>query len=140
MNRARPGDCNLPCMLRAMRAIALVAGLVLPDHAAAQGGHDAASGCFVHAFAREQFGPPVTTYTGPRHERLFMRDASSVIVGPGARLLGYAGNRYRKESLDLPPDSRVPDLGAIGFDRRVDSFKVVCVDGDPQRAGATKTR
>ena len=69
-----------------------------------------------------------------------MCEASSVIVGPGARLLGYAANRYRNESLDVPPDARVPDLGAIGFDRRVDSFKVVCGDRDPQRAGATKAR
>jgi hypothetical protein len=90
-------------------------------------------GCFVNAFAGEQFHPPMTTYTGPRHERLFMRHAGSLIVGPHARLLGYAGNRYRKETLDVPPGAHVADLAGTGFDRRVDSFKVVCGDGDRAR-------
>lgn len=132
MKRAGRSACWTP----EMRILAVLAALVMPHLADAQ----ASSGCFVHAFSREQFRPPVTTYTGPRHEPLFMRDAGSIIVGPGARLLGYAANRYRNESLDVPPDAHVPDLGALGFDRRVDSFKVVCGDGDPERAGATKTR
>ena len=91
------------------------------------------TGCFVHAFAREQFRPPMTTYTGPRHEPVFMKDASSVIVGPNARLVGYAGGRYRKESIDIGPDTHVPDLAELGFDRRVDAFKLLCGDGDPER-------
>ena len=77
-----------------------------------------ATGCWVHAFARE----PV-----------FMNGASSVIVGPNARLVAYAGGRYRKESLDVGPDTRVRDLAAFGFDGRVDAFKVVCDDGDWRR-------
>lgn len=83
-------------------------------------------GCFVHAFARTQFRPPATTYTGPRHEPIFLRDAGSLVVGPGARLEGYAGDGYRKRALDLPPGARVADLPALGFDQRVDSFRVVC--------------
>ena len=99
----------------------------------AAGAAPRADGCFVDAFAGEQFHPPITTYTGPRHEQLFMRHAGSVIVGPHARLLGYAGDGYRKETLDVPPRAHIPDLAEIGFDRRVDSFKVVCSDGDPAR-------
>lgn len=114
-------------MMRGLRAVAAVAACLVPDYAAAQAAQDIASGCFVHAFAREQFRPPVTTYTGPRHEPLFMEGTSSLIVGPGARLLGFARERYRKQSLDLGPDARVPDIAALGFDRRVDSFKVACV-------------
>jgi hypothetical protein len=132
MKHAGRSACRTP----GVRILAVLAALVMPHLAAAE----ATSGCFVHAFAREQFRPPVTTYTGPRHEPVFMRDASSIIVGPGARLLGYSAHGYRNESLDVPPDAHVPDLGVLGFDRRVDSFKVVCGDGDAQRAGATKTR
>lgn len=85
------------------------------------------SGCWVHAFAGERFTPPVTTYTGPTHEPFFMKEAASLIVGPDARLEGFAGGGYRKETLDLGPGTLVQDLRAIDFDRRVDSFKVVCV-------------
>lgn len=85
------------------------------------------------AFAQAQYGPPMTTYTGPTHEPMLMPQASSLIVGPGARLRGYAGNRYRKETLDFAPGASVPDLATIGFDRQVDSFKVVCGDGDAVR-------
>ena len=87
----------------------------------------------MHAFANAQFRPPVTTYTGPTHEPVFMKEARSLIVGSGARLEGFANARYRKQTLDLPPGARVPDLEALEFDRRVDAFKVICADPRPGR-------
>ena len=113
-------------------SVALIAALVAAADAGAPE-QRLISGCYVHAFAGEEYRPPMTTYTGPTHEPVFMPEASSLAVGPRAWLLGYGG-RYRNERLDLPPRTRVPDLAAIGFDRRVDSFKVVCGDGDAERA------
>ena len=86
------------------------------------------AGCWVHAFQRTQYRPPVTTYTGPSHEPLFLKHARSLIVGPKARLLGYAEQRYDERTLELGPGARLPDLQAIAFHRRVDSFQVACTD------------
>jgi hypothetical protein len=87
------------------------------------------NGCWVHAFAQVNYRAPMTTYIGPRHERAFF-DAGSLIVGPNARVEGFDGNGYRKETLDLGPGVRVPDLSAINFQRRVDSFQVLCTSTD----------
>jgi hypothetical protein len=51
-----------------------------------------------------------------------MKSASSVALGPAARLEGFADRDYGKETLVLGPGSRVPELG-----RRVSSFKLTCV-------------
>ena len=84
------------------------------------------SACYVHAFAGENYRAPMTTYTGPTHERFFMKDAKSLIVGPGARLVGYAGTQDAKQVLELPSDATIPDLAKIDFHSRVASFQVVC--------------
>lgn len=90
--------------------------------------------CYVHAFAREQFRSPVTTYTGPTQEPAFWQQARSLMVGPQAHLIGYADRGYKEQTLALPPGMHVADLAAIDFHARVRSFKVICGDSDPQLA------
>ena len=86
------------------------------------------AGCWVHAFARTEYRPPVTTYTGPTHERFFLEGAGSLRVGPGARLEGYGGPGYKEKTLVLAPNVDIPDLAAAGFHRRVDAFQIACVE------------
>lgn len=85
-------------------------------------------GCWVHAFGREQFRPPVTTYTGPSQQRVFIKQARSLIVGPGARLVGYRRGEYQAQAqtLEIGPGERIAELASIDFHRRVQSFEVVC--------------
>jgi sporulation protein YlmC with PRC-barrel domain len=84
------------------------------------------AGCWVNAFARKQYRPPMTTFTGPTHERISLAEAESLVVGPGARLVGYAGPGFERRTVVLSPEARVPDLDAAGFERRTDAFQVVC--------------
>jgi sporulation protein YlmC with PRC-barrel domain len=84
------------------------------------------AGCWVNAFGRTQFRPPMTTFTGPTHERISLAGMESLVVGPGARLVGYAGPRFERRTVELAPEARVPDLDAAGFERRTDAFQVVC--------------
>ena len=87
-----------------------------------------AGGCWVDAYAEPQYRGTMTSYTGPTHERVFMKGAASLVVGPGARLEGYDDHGFSKESLLLRQGARVPDLRRLAFHRRVESFRLVCVD------------
>ncbi len=78
-----------------------------------------AQGCWVHAFAGEDpYRAPATSYTGPTHEHFFLKDATSLMVGPGARL--------ETPRLVLGPGARVPDLAALGADVRGEPFQLLC--------------
>lgn len=107
----------------------LLVGLLASFFAVLAAGAAADDGCWVHAFERTQFRPPVTTYTGPSHEPLFIKQAESLIVGPRARLVGYAAGRYAEQTVALGAGTRLPDLAAIGFHKRMDSFQLLCTDG-----------
>ena len=87
-----------------------------------------AGGCWVEAYDEPQYRGRMTSYTGPTHERLFMKGARSLVVGPGARLEGYDDRGFRDESLVLGDGARVPDVRVLAFNRRVESFRLVCVD------------
>ena len=71
----------------------------------------------------------MTTYTGPSHEPQFMKEARSIIVGPRARVVAYSAVRYEKQALELDAGTRIANLNAIDFHRRVGAFQVLCTDG-----------
>lgn len=78
-----------------------------------------AAGCWVHAFAGEEpYRPPLTSYTGPTHERFFLKDARSLMVGPGARL--------ETPGLVLGAGARVPSVAALEPRLRGQPFQLVC--------------
>jgi hypothetical protein len=53
----------------------------------------------------------------------------SLIVGPHARLTGYAEPLFRILILELPPGTRVADLSALGFHGKVRSLRMECDAG-----------
>ena len=104
-------------------------------------------GCWVALFAGENFKPPSARLTGrtfiesfesgvtvrePDLEHVggqsFMNEVRSLVVGPHARLVGYAEPRFRKESVTFESGRHVADLSRFRFQERVRSVKVFCGD------------
>lgn len=97
-------------------------------------------GCWVRFFDGKTFEAPLgivgssaylNSFTGPGligHLDLpeFFRRASSLEVGPQARLILYGEPGFREEILTLEPGHKQPDLEAIRFHERAASLKVTC--------------
>ena len=97
-------------------------------------------GCWVRFFEDENFERPLarigrSTYInslaapgliGEMQIPEFFQRASSLVVGPEARLVAYAEPGFRKEVLNFEAGREVPDLQAIGFPERVASLKIDC--------------
>lgn len=100
-----------------LAAVVALAGCATPPATPPQG-------CWVHAFAGEEpYRPPLTTYTGPTYEPVFMRNARSLMVGPGARL--------ETRRVVLGPGARVGDLAALGLDPGGEPFQLRCEGSGP---------
>lgn len=104
----------------------------------------AAKGCWARLYAGADFAVPMRQLEGPNFveamaaapvvvpdmegappQPLF-REVTSVEVGPHAELLGYAEPLFREPSVAIGPGSRVPDLAALEFHPRVESFELRC--------------
>lgn len=85
-------------------------------------------GCWAQAYAERGYRGATTTYTGPTYEARFMQPAGSLALGPHALFEGFADDDYRRETVRLGPDSRIPDLARLAFERRVSSFKLDCTN------------
>jgi hypothetical protein len=97
-------------------------------------------GCWVRFFEDANFERPLgrigrSTYInslaapgliGEMQIPEFFQRASSLVVGPEARLIGYAEPGFRKEVLNFEARREVPDLQAVGFPERVASLKIDC--------------
>ncbi len=126
-----------------MRAAALAAASLawactqpVPLEAFRRSPPENAWGCWVNAYGRTQYRPPVTTYTGPSHEPRLIRGAKSLVVGAEARLRGYPGEGEGVPSLVLPGGTRIPDLDEIDFHRKVRFFDILCVSNGPTQPPA----
>ena len=97
-------------------------------------------GCWVRFFEDANFERPLgrigrSTYInslaapgliGEMQIPEFFRRASSLVVGPEARLIAYGEPGFRKEVLNFEARREVPDLQAVGFPERVASLKIDC--------------
>ena len=57
----------------------------------------------------------------------FFRRIDSLIVGPNAKLVAYAGQWFSAAEITFLPNARVADLGTINFRNRIESVKLQCV-------------
>lgn len=57
----------------------------------------------------------------------FVRRIDSIIVGPHARAIAYAGQWFSAAEITFRPNARVPDLDVLNFSNRIESLKVQCV-------------
>lgn len=101
----------------------------------------AGEGCWVRFFDGKDFAQPLgrlgpTVYInslkspgliGNMDIPEFFARASSLVVGPEARLVAYAEPAFRKEIFTLEPDHKAADLEAMRFHERVASLKIVCL-------------
>lgn len=53
-------------------------------------------------------------------------EVASVVVGPHARLVGYAAPLFRLQDLELAPGAALPDVSQVAFYERVRSFTLEC--------------
>jgi hypothetical protein len=104
-------------------------------------------GCWVSFFENRDFRPPAVQLTGrtfvesfePNAQAVvepplqkaggaeFLQRVQSIVVGPHARLVGFAEAQYSGgRTLELGPGRRVPDVSRLDFHQRVDSLKVFC--------------
>ena len=105
----------------------------------------AEKGCWSRLYGDAEFGAPVRQLEGPVFvealagspvivpgldkippQPLFT-EIRSLVVGPNARITGYAEPLFRTPTLELSPGARVADLPAAGFYERVRSFAMQCV-------------
>lgn len=56
-------------------------------------------------------------------------EVRSLAIGPHAKLRGYADTLFRKPTIALAPGSAVPDVHALAFHERVQSFELLCEAG-----------
>jgi hypothetical protein len=109
----------------------------------------AEKGCWARFYAQADFAGPMRQLEGPAFvesigatpvlvagieqtapQPLFWQ-VRSLVVGPHARIVGYAETLFRAPSMELPPGMRIADAAAIGFYDRVQSFSMQCVVTSP---------
>lgn len=104
----------------------------------------AAKGCWARLYGAAQFAGPVRQLEGPVFvealsgspvivpgaERIppqpLFSEMRSVEVGPHARIVAYAEPLFRQPVLEWPPGTRVPDLAALAFHAKAQSFTLRC--------------
>jgi hypothetical protein len=57
----------------------------------------------------------------------FFRRIDSLIVGPNAKLIAYAGQWFSAAEITFLPNARVADLDVLNFSDRIESVKLRCV-------------
>ena len=57
----------------------------------------------------------------------FFQRIDSLIVGPHAKLIAYAGQWFDAAEITFLPNARVSDLRKLNFANRIESVKLVCV-------------
>lgn len=65
-------------------------------------------------------------YIGELEVRDYFSRVRSLEVGPEAAVILYAAPGFDQEIARLGPGHKVADLSAIGFQKRVESLKIVC--------------
>lgn len=103
-------------------------------------------GCWVMLFKGKNFKPPMARLEGEEFiERFatepaatvtpelrdvggqaFFKEIRSVVTGPTATMLGFEGERFSKQVLEIKPNLSVRDLDALQFRETVKSVKVRC--------------
>ena len=81
---------------------------------------------FVEAMGGAAVVVPNMSQAGP--QPLFS-ETRSIAIGPHAKLRGYADPLFRKPTVDLAPGTTVPDVHALAFHERVQSFEILCETG-----------
>lgn len=104
-------------------------------------------GCWVSIFDDKNFRGDAARLAGPTYIEKFKTDSrvvepdlrsvggqdffrriDSVIVGPNARMIAYAGQWFSAAEITFLPNARVPDLDVLNFSNRIESVKVQCVE------------
>ncbi|HEX5767606.1 MAG TPA: hypothetical protein VFX94_05160 [Burkholderiales bacterium] len=104
----------------------------------------AEKGCWAQFYEQAQFGAPVLQVDGPTFveaipgsivmvpnldkippQPLF-ENARSLVVGPNARLVGYAETLFRGTPTVLDPGTKVPDAASVGYPQRFLSLTLEC--------------
>ena len=101
-------------------------------------------GCWVAVFQGSNYRPPTARMSGPTFLENFMTGPvltpdleavggqefltriDSLIVGPHAVFLVYAGENFSGETQEFGPGQRVSDLSAMDFSAKAKSAKVRC--------------
>jgi hypothetical protein len=100
----------------------------------------AGEGCWTRFFAKPQYKQPMGLlggslyvnslaapgFIGNLRVRDYFSRARSVEVGPNAQVILYAARGFDQEIARVRPGSKMPDLDAIGFHKRVESLKIAC--------------
>jgi hypothetical protein len=104
----------------------------------------AQKGCWARLYEQPQFAGAMRQLEGPvfiesigarpvivpdaehRPPQPLFSQIGSLVVGPHARLVGYAAPLFREPRLQIPPGAQVPDVSAIGFYDRVESLTLAC--------------
>ena len=88
----------------------------------------AEKGCWARLYAQAAFAGAARELEGPIFQEAM--DAwprvRSLMLGPHARLTGYAEPLFRERTLSLAPGTAVRDTAALEFDRTVRSFRLEC--------------
>ena len=106
-------------------------------------------GCWVSIFDAKNFRGDAARLTGPTFVEKFetagkivepdlrnvggqdfFRRIDSMIVGPNARVIAYAGQWFSAAEITFLPNARVADLDVLNFSDRIESLKVQCVRSD----------
>jgi hypothetical protein len=96
--------------------------------------------CWVRFFGAEDFKQPlgrlpgglyIQSIAGPglvddMELQDFFERTESLVMGPEARLVGYAERGFVGEVLALEPRRKVANLRALGFPERLASMKIIC--------------
>lgn len=104
----------------------------------------AEKGCWARLYGQPQYAGAVRQLDGPTFvealdattvvvpgiastppQPLFS-EVRSVVVGPHARLVGYAAPLFQRRDLELAPGARLPDVTQVAFYERVQSFRLEC--------------
>lgn len=104
----------------------------------------AEKGCWAQFYEQADFGAPMRQVEGPMFveaipgsivlvpdlerippQPLFER-ARSLIVGPNAKLVGYAETLFRGTPTVVDPGTKLPDAAAVGYPQRFLSLTLEC--------------
>jgi hypothetical protein len=139
---ASPPLQKLPLPLAFVLLTALPAWAVdayLPPHTGSQG-------CWVSIFGEDGYRGPRAQLTGRTYAenfrtgpvvdpdlrdvggQSFFRAIDSMVVGPNARVIAYAGGNFSGIELVLRPGTTIADLDIVNFGDRIESLKVQCVE------------
>ena len=107
----------------------------------------AEKGCWARFYADAGFGVPMREVEGPMQVEALgasavvlpdsasagvrprFTEVRSLVLGPHARIVGYAQPLFREPSVMIDRGTSVADLATLDFHKRVTSFEMLCEAG-----------